>query len=92
VVRLGDRTVELLPKLFRSPTPDAATAAKTVLATLAEARRVKLYPLGDAAVDTGRLDWFEALSGRRRGCEAVGARVKLGTHRFAASTWQELPG
>lgn len=62
VVRLGDRTVELLPKLFRSPAPDAATAAKTVLAMLAEAQQVKLHPLDDASVDTGRLDWFEALT------------------------------
>lgn len=62
VVRLGDRTVELLPKLFRSPAPDAVTAAKTVLAMLAEARQVKLHALDDAAVDTGRLDWFEALT------------------------------
>jgi 5-methylcytosine-specific restriction enzyme subunit McrC len=62
VVRIGDRTVELLPKLFRSPTPDAASAAKTVLAMMAEALKVKLHPLDDAAVNTGRLDWFEALT------------------------------
>lgn len=79
VVQLGDRTVELLPKLFRSPTPDAACAAKTVLAMMADALKVKLHPLDDAGVDTGRLDWFEALT--RTLAEGLAAEWRRGPAR-----------
>lgn len=62
VVQLGDQTVEILPKLFRPPAPDANAAARTVLAMTDYAYRVKLKRVDDTTTHTGRHDWFEALT------------------------------